>query len=270
MRVTMLLDNISSSPALIAEHGLSLFIETAKHRILFDTGKTDAFARNAEALGIDLAAVDMAVISHGHYDHTGGLVRFLELNDHAPVYVQREAFGHFEAESARYIGILPAVATALRESGRLVLTGDTTELGDGLSLHSCNAEERSFPSQSGGLFMMQGGQPVQDEFRHEQYLSIREHGDSGKHVLISGCSHKGIQNIVQWFQPDVLIGGFHFMNVALDGEGTKILDSAAETLNAYNVDYYTCHCTGKAQFDWMKKLMGKRLHYLAGGMSAEL
>ncbi len=270
MRVTMLLDNIAASPSLIAEHGLSLLIETEKHRILFDTGKTDAFARNAEALGIDLATADMAVVSHGHYDHTGGLIRFLELNRHAPVYVQREAFGHFEAESARSIGIVPAVAAALRESGRLVLTDDETDLGDGLSLHSCNAEQRPFASQSGGLFMMRDGQPVQDEFRHEQYLSIREHGDGGRHVLISGCSHKGIRNIVQWFQPDALIGGFHFMNVALDDEGKAVLDSAADALAAYGTEYFTCHCTGKAQFDHLKARMGERLHYLAGGISVEL
>lgn len=267
MRVTMLMDNIAASPELSAEHGLSLFIETEQKRILFDTGKTDAFARNAEALGIDLAAVDMAVISHGHYDHTGGLAQFLELNDHAPVYVQRGAFGHFEAKAARYIGIAPAIAGALRESGRLVLTDDELVLGDGLSLLSCNAEARPFSSQSGGLFMMQDGQPVQDDFRHEQYLSIRE---GGRHILISGCSHKGILNIVQWFRPDVLIGGFHFMNVELDDDGRRILDSAADVLTAHRTEYYTCHCTGKAQFDYLKARMGERLHYFAGGMSVEL
>ena len=91
MRVTMLLDNIAADGRLAAEHGLSLHIETGKHRILFDAGQSDAFARNAEALGIDLAAVDIAFVSHGHYDHTGGIARFLELNEHAPVYVHREA-----------------------------------------------------------------------------------------------------------------------------------------------------------------------------------
>lgn len=267
MRVTMLMDNIAASPELSAEHGLSLFIETKQKRILFDTGKTGTFARNAEALGIDLASVDMAVISHGHYDHTGGLARFLELNDHAPVYVHREAFGHFEARAARYIGIAPAIAGALRESGRLVLTDDELVLDDGLSLLSCNAEARPFSSQSDGLFMMQDGQPVQDDFRHEQYLSIRE---GGRHTLISGCSHKGILNIVPWFRPDVLIGGFHFMNVELDDDGRRILDSAADALTAHRTEYYTCHCTGKAQFDYLKARMGERLHYFAGGMSVEL
>ena len=257
MRVTMLLDNIAASPSLIAEHGLSLFIETAKHRILFDTGKTDAFARNAEALGIDLATADMAVVSHGHYDHTGGLIRFLELNRHAPVYVQREAFGHFEAESARSIGIVPAVAAALRESGRLVLTDDETDLGDGLSLHSCNAEQRPFASQSGGLFMMRDGQPVQDEFRHEQYLLVEE---KGRRVLISGCSHAGILDIVEWFAPDVLVGGFHVSKMAL-GEDLAALGDA---LAAHGTKYYTCHCTGTEQYAFLRGRM-PRLRYLAGG-----
>ena len=77
MRVTMLLDNIAADPRLVAEHGLSLYLETGDHKILFDAGQSSAFAENAEKLGVDLREVDFAVLSHGHYDHGGGLERFL-------------------------------------------------------------------------------------------------------------------------------------------------------------------------------------------------
>ena len=75
MIITSLLENTTSRSGIAAEHGLSLYIETATHRILFDMGQTDLFARNAEALGVDLTHVDLAVLSHGHYDHGGGAGR---------------------------------------------------------------------------------------------------------------------------------------------------------------------------------------------------
>ena len=84
MKITALIEN-TSARGLPTEHGLSLFVETAERKFLFDMGQTDLFARNAETLGIDLTTVDFAVLSHGHYDHGGGLKAFLALNDHAPV-----------------------------------------------------------------------------------------------------------------------------------------------------------------------------------------
>ena len=264
MRITMLLENAAAEgTGLAAEHGLSLYIEAAGRRILFDTGQSDAFAQNAEALGIDLSAVDFAVISHGHYDHTGGLARFLELNGHAPVYLHRSAFEERQDSHGRSIGM----DAALAQSPRLIFTDDALALGEGLDLFTCNAKQRPFSSHSGGLFQMQGGLPMQDDFLHEQYLRIRE---GGKTVVISGCSHKGILNIMHWLEPDALIGGFHFMGLDAEGDGREALDSAAEALAGYDAEYFTCHCTGRKQFDYLKGKLGERLHYFAGGMSIEL
>ena len=84
MKLTTLIENTTLSPALTAEHGLSLYIETRGHKILFDMGQSPAFAENAETLGVDLSEIDLAILSHGHYDHGGGLATFLELNSTAP------------------------------------------------------------------------------------------------------------------------------------------------------------------------------------------
>lgn len=263
MKIVSLLDNLSADSRLAAEHGLSLYIETEKHHILFDTGQTDAFARNAELLGIDLSLVDTAVISHGHYDHTGGLLRFLSLNDRAPVYVQRKAFKRHKASDGREIGM----DRSLESNPRIVPTDDLLMLDENLWLCTCNDKERPFPSHSGNLLMLRGEDFVQDDFCHEQYLCLRE---NGRLIVVSGCSHKGILNIVHWLRPDVLIGGFHFMSLPMDKNGPDELDAAARTLSAFPTEYYTCHCTGKAQFDYLKQKLGNRLHYLAGGTSSEI
>ena len=85
MRLTVLVENTAGSAALQCVHGLSFYLEAAGKRILFDMGPGAQFAQNAQALGVALDAVDFAVLSHGHYDHGGGLDVFLRRNDHAPV-----------------------------------------------------------------------------------------------------------------------------------------------------------------------------------------
>ena len=100
---------------------------------------------------------------------------------------------------------------------------------------------------------------IPDDFRHEQYLLIEE---GGRRVLFSGCSHAGIRDIVEWFYPDVLIGGFHVSKMALGEELTAL----GEALATHGTDYYTCHCTGEAQFAFLRERM-PRLRYLAGGQT---
>ena len=115
MKITALTENTSKT-GLPYEHGLSLYIETEKHNILFDTGQTELFAQNAGALGIDLGKVDIAVLSHGHYDHGGGLKSFLELNKTAPVYMSKFAFEPHYNGTQKYIGL----DLSLRDSGRII------------------------------------------------------------------------------------------------------------------------------------------------------
>lgn len=251
MKITVLTENTACRETLTPEHGLSLYIETGSHRILFDAGQTGAFADNAEELGIDLSQVDFAVLSHGHYDHGGGLMRFLSENAAAPVYIRRDAFGqHFNA-SGKYIGL----DAALKSSGRVILTDDTLTIAPGITLHSCNALPRPYGTDSAGLTL--DSKP--DFFLHEQYLLIEE---DRKRILISGCSHKGILNIVSWFRPDVLIGGFHFMKLSPDSEA---LAQAAQSLLQSPTIYYTGHCTGQAQYARLKTILGSRLHSFSTG-----
>ena len=110
--------------------------------------------------------------------------------------------------------------------------------------------------------MVKDGRLLPDDFRHEQYLLAEE---NGKRILFSGCSHKGILNIEDWFRPDVLIGGFHFSKLPAD----DTLAGYARKLDFYETAYYTCHCTGEPQYAFMKKNM-RNLHYISTGEILEI
>ncbi len=261
MKITSLLENTTLREDMHTEHGLSLYIETETHKILFDMGQSDAFAENAKTLGIDLAEVDFAVVSHGHYDHGRGLEKFLEINLHAPVYIMRDAFlPHYNVKS-KYIGL----DASLMSHPRIIFTDniyDEFSITDDITIFSCNSRERKYEFSAFGLTEENAGKLAPDKFLHEQYMQVE---GEGKCVLFSGCSHKGIENIMRWFAPDVLVGGFHFSKMPC-GEA---LEDIAQNLGAYDTVYYTCHCTGAEQFDFMEKRM-QNLHYIACGDSIEI
>ena len=290
MRIIALVENTSARPELIAEHALSLYIESNGYKILFDMGASDAFVQNAKMLGIDLNAVDFAVLSHGHYDHGGGLTAFIEVNDHAPVYVSRYAFEPHFNKIGNNIGISPDVCEQFGE--RLIFTEDYCRLNDAMELFSCNDRELAFPIDQFGLscihneeqrtlsesfgcerqatlseeFYREQQKRIPEDFRHEQYLLIQE---NNKSILISGCSHKGVKNLVSWFSPDVLVGGFHFFKIPLAASGKQRLSAAAEYLNGFPTEYITCHCTGVEQFEYLATQM-PRLRYLSAGDTLKL
>ena len=261
MKITVLSENTACLPYIGAEHGLSLYIETQNHKILFDMGQSDAFAQNAKALGVELCAVDIAILSHGHYDHGGGVLRFFEENERAKLYVSDRAFAPHYNGTEKYIGLDPAI----RESGRLAPTGEEdVPLAPGLTIRKLDSSARECPAFGQGLNVKRGEAFEPDDFAHEQYLEIAE---GKKRVLISGCSHRGVLNIAKAFCPDVLVGGLHFMK--LDPEG-ETLYQMGEALKGTHTVYYTGHCTGETQYEKLRERMGDQLHYLAAGCSIEL
>ncbi len=258
LKIIVLTEDTSNNPNIKSEHGLSLYIETQNHKILFDMGQSRLFADNAEKLGVDLSAVDIAVISHGHYDHGGGLKYFFELNKTAPVYISQYAFGEYYNGTQKYIGL----DKDLISENRLIYTAGSLKIDDELSLFVLDDTEKP---ESFGLNMKYGENFLPDDFRHEQYLMISE---NGKRILISGCSHKGILRITEFFKPDILIGGFHF--VKLEPEKDKeILTYAANILNQnkYTSKFYTCHCTGVSQFEFLRNIIGENLGYISTGQT---
>ena len=257
MKITVLNENTAHG-SFRCEHGLSLYIETGEHRILFDAGQTGIFAENAKKMHIDLAQVDICVLSHGHYDHGGGLTEFLNLNHTAPVYASQYAFEPYYNAKGKYIGL----DTALLQNKQVVLTDKTTVLSDNIRIISCNDRENVYAFTTFGLSKKIGDKVVEDNFLHEQYLWIEE---NGKTYLFSGCSHKGILNIMHHFHTDYFIGGFHLSKI----DAQQDLLHIAADLDSYPTGYFTCHCTGEKQFCTLKKKM-HHLEYLSTGDELEI
>ena len=271
MTVTVLTENRACGPVSCA-HGLSLHIQTGSRSILFDFGPDgDLLLRNAEALGVDLAGVDLAFLSHGHDDHSGGLEAFLRSNGHAPVYVHRLAFiPHFSMRREGLKNISPDPALRERYAARLRLTDGVCSPGEGLTLFPDPEDGDLYPGSNGTLYEQSGDSLVPDRFLHEQDLLIRE---GEKLVLFGGCAHRGIVNILRRGEalagraPDAVFSGFHLTNPGLKrDEPEDFVRLVGAALARFPSRYYTGHCTGDGPYRILKEILGDRLEYLGCGL----
>lgn len=268
MRIVNLVENTPGVPGCEYEHGLSFYIETKKHRLLVDSGATDIFLRNAGILGIDLRTVDTVILSHGHYDHAGGILAFSRVNPNARIYLKESAGGdyyHLKKEGEKYIGIDKEI---LKLKQCIFVRGDL-EIDDELFLYTDVSGSR-YPAEGNLLLKKKEAEGfVQDTFDHEQYLVVTQ---EGKRILLSGCAHNGILNILDKYKeifrsdPDIVISGFHLMK---EGEYSKeermTVQRIAQELSKMDTVFYTGHCTGEKACDIMKGIMGEKLQIIHSG-----
>ena len=268
MRIINLIENTEGSRGCLFEHGLSFYIETKKHKMLLDTGASDAFVKNADKLGINLCQVDHVVLSHGHYDHAGGVLEFVKRNQSATIWLQRTALGeHYrkDSEVEKYIGMDKRIA----ELSQLRFVEEYAKLDDGITLFANVTGRKLWPSGNLDLKLKDGDHFLQDHFGHEQCLVIEE---EGKRVLLSGCAHNGILNILEKYRglygkaPDAVISGFHMMKkTGYTKEDREVVKEIARELTKWNTTFYTGHCTGEEPFKVMKEYMGEQLVYVHSG-----
>ena len=273
MKLTVLVENKALDPRVKRAHGLSLFVRTEDHTILFDFGpRGDLLLENAAALGVDLSTVDVAVLSHGHNDHSGGLEAFLEANRSAKVYVHRRAFlPHFAQAGEQFNDISADPELPARYGARIVLVEGTYRLDNTLTLISDVEETVPKFSTNRTLFEGAGAARALDDFAHEQSLLIRE---NGKTVLLGGCAHKGITNIIRRAEtvdgrmPDAVFAGFHMTNPGLGvDEDPAAVTNAGMELKRWPCRYYTGHCTGDAPYAQLKNVLDDRLINMNCGLS---
>ncbi len=264
MKITVLIENHEGRVS-VFEHGLSLYIKTQNHHLLADAGQSDAIIGNASELGIDLALVDTIVLSHGHYDHSGGIMPLSQLNPAVKVYMQKKAALDYYHDE-RYIGIDKAILTL---PGTVLLDGDCT-IDEELSIFTGITGRRYFASSNRVLSRVENGVHREDDFSHEQCLVVSE---GGKRILISGCAHNGILNVLDRYKelygslPDMVISGFHLMKkTPYTSEEISVIEATARELATMDTAFYTGHCTGDEAFAIMKEIMGEKLHGIYTGM----
>jgi 7,8-dihydropterin-6-yl-methyl-4-(beta-D-ribofuranosyl)aminobenzene 5'-phosphate synthase len=249
-RITTLVDNSVSLSAsgLIGEHGLSYLIESQDHTILFDTGQQVALSHNAAKLNIDLRRIDAVVLSHGHYDHTGGLNHLLEMNTSFSLYAHPDVFAtklrSVEKEKYKKIGI-PIKRAALENTDvQLVLTDSTCEIAPGISTSGEIPLENDFESIEPDFFIEQEGRIMPDTLADDQALILDTQNGL---VVLLGCSHRGVINTLNQVVKltgkhniHAMIGGLH-LGKASDAKLNKIMDHLAGfSLEKIGVS----HCTG--------------------------
>jgi 7,8-dihydropterin-6-yl-methyl-4-(beta-D-ribofuranosyl)aminobenzene 5'-phosphate synthase len=279
MKIVTLVENQSLSDNLTAQHGLSLYIETENHKILFDTGQTNLFIQNAEKLNIDLAEVDIAVISHAHYDHTGGLSHFLKINQKATVYLKKQILGtqyfSIRGNTKKEIGASP-ISNEYQTRFRFLECAFLPV--DNLYFISNFDINYPFPKSNTIFFKRQGINLFPDDFSHELIFVV---DNSAGMSVFSGCSHNGILNIistVQRFLPDKIIsnifGGFHLIdkNEFSETETDDEIEFIAREMSriAPEAQHFTGHCTGINAYKILSNVLKTKIQKFETGFQTEL
>ncbi len=280
MKVTVLVENtrLEDRTDLDAEHGLSLHIERQGQQILFDTGASDAFRRNAERLGVDLAAVDLAVLSHHHYDHGGGLAQFLEINTQAKVYLRSHDVtdSYFWALGGlvkRPLGLDRTLFETYAD--RFEFVDRPTEIAPDVFILTEIGERYPLPKGNRYLFVEKEGARHLDSFDHELVMVLRQ--EDGL-VIFTSCSHRGILNMVdavteqfEGIPIKAVFGGFHLVSIPIlnlmAGSKAEVEEIGREMLRYPIAQTYTGHCTGAKAYRVLKGVMGDKLAYVPTGSS---
>lgn len=269
MKIVNLMEDTQGVENCIYEHGLCFYIETPKHKLLLDTGASDKILQNAEVLGVDLTRVDTLVLSHGHYDHSGGIMAVAERNPNMQIYMQSSAgLDYYHGE--RYIGI----DSNILKLPQVIFLEGAYRIDEELFLFSDIKGRRLWPKGNLSLQRIEGDCLVPDNFDHEQCLVIEA---EEKRVLLSGCAHNGILNILDKYheifggEPDVVISGFHMMQKTdYTEEDIQNIRETAKELQKMHTHFYTGHCTGLPAFEIMKEVMGDRLTFVHCGDTIRL
>lgn len=270
MIIKTLVENTSISPEFDNRHGLSFYLETGNHKILFDLGQDELFLENAKKMDVDIQKVDTVILSHGHYDHGGGLKTFLKHNHHAKICIRENAFEpHFSHSPAGYKE--NGLDASLKNEAQLTFTGNLEKIDEKMLLFSDVIPEELFSHANQNLYREQGHEKIPDDFSHEQNLIVCE---GEKRILLAGCSHAGILNIKRKAENILgenithIIAGFHLYNPSLKrSESDDFIHAVGRRLKEENVTCYTCHCTGEHAYQLLCEDLNGKIGYLATGSS---
>lgn len=273
-RVTVVVDNLVTQVSpLFGEHGLSMWLEHGGANILYDTGMGRALLPNLETLELDPGLLDAVVLSHGHYDHTGGLEALLGARQEPlPVYCHPAVFDpHLADHQGRRREVGPPLARPAYEAlgARFNFVDRWASPWPGVTLLADIPRVTGFEVPAPNLITLQGGQVSPDPFHDD--LSILIQGDS-KAAVLTGCAHSGVVNVLMDAEDqaggavELLVGGTH-LGPAPDAQQKAAL---AELASREGLKVVAGHCTGPAMAGRMHQLLGPRFSYMGVGTVLEI
>jgi 7,8-dihydropterin-6-yl-methyl-4-(beta-D-ribofuranosyl)aminobenzene 5'-phosphate synthase len=269
MRAMVVVDNRKNGD-IQGEWGLCIYIEYGDQKILLDVGASELFVENAKKLGISLKDIDMAVLSHAHYDHANGMEAFFQNNDKAKFYLRETCDENCYFKKwfiTKYIGIPKHILAKYPD--RIVFAKGDMKLCEGVYLIPHKTDGLSEIGKREKMYQRKGRKWVPDDFSHEQSLVFETQKGL---VIFNSCSHGGAVNIINEVAstfPDkkvyALIGGFHLFNKPVSevqALGKKIRDTGIA---------YVCtgHCTGGKAYAALQEELGDKLHQLQVGLVME-
>ena len=265
MKIVTLIENIVYRKDLKAEHGLSFLIKTENRHILFDTGQSGEFIENASKMGEDLSLVDTVILSHGHYDHAGGLSAFLNMNQHAKLYMKRPALETKYSKSSgeiRSIGI-PSDLTPFMH--RICFVDEAVELDSSMVILGNIERTTSYETENSKLLIEQSGNYTPDPFNDELVLYIKQNNEL---TIVSGCSHRGMINTINSIMAHsglnsirLFIGGTH-----LNGAPSHRLEATTQALAEMKIQQLMPnHCTGIQAYIHLEKNLTAMTLYASTG-----
>lgn len=271
MKIIVLSDNRTINSELETEHGLCVYLETAKYKCLLDTGASDIFVRNAAKLNVDLSEVDYVFISHGHADHIGGLPFFLKLNNKAKIVMSENALSqtYYSVRNGLHRISIDFDVEKIKE--RLVLVNKDAWFESDIHVFSVHELKNPLPQGNRTLLRDAGTGVEPDDFNHEIVVTF---GTENLFVF-TGCGHKGLLNILDTLKSTTLkriryvMGGFHLLD-AKNGilfESEQEIENLAKSLvrDYPNTDFITGHCTGDSVFSILLALLGPQIRLFHSG-----
>lgn len=245
LTIQVLVENTSNRKGWLGEHGLSYLITSRDRFLLFDTGQGLALAHNATALGVDLEKIDSIILSHGHYDHTGGLCFFSQSKTGPTIYAHPNAWQkkYAKKQQNQYysVGIPDGLDVSLRE--KVIGTEQPTQIIDGIWVTGEVPRENEWEQSTGTFYLDDRGQQT-DELKDDQSIFIKTNQGI---VVLLGCAHSGVVNTLQYIERltggmgiGFVMGGMHLLNASLER-----INQTIQELRRMNVKKIApCHCTG--------------------------
>ncbi|MCR5784073.1 MAG: MBL fold metallo-hydrolase [Eubacterium sp.] len=268
MKATVIIDN-TGADEMQGEWGLCIYIEYNGKTILLDSGSSDLYLENAKKLGCDLEKVDMAVLSHGHYDHGNGFPSFFEKNKKAKLYLRDNCGENCYAVKEgklEYIGLPEGLFE--KYGDRIVKCEGRVDIDKGISLIPHKGDLKEVGERE-KMFVKVDGELVTDEFCHEQSLVFDT--DKGK-VIFNSCCHAGADRVIAEIKDEfpgekiyALIGGFHLFN-----KTKEEVKNFANRVKDTGIEYLcTGHCTGDEAYAILEEVLKDKVHHFKVGLQFE-